>query len=110
MIPTFLPFDEPNLFNDYIFMNPEYNDRLCFLDQVDSNTDVLDNMILQQVVMQPIKETKECRPTQIEIEDNKQHTKQNHVSKTRNSGVKVHKHVEDLQNQIEMEQTYYNKI
>ena len=52
MIPPFLPFDGPNLYNDYIFMDPEYNEQLCFLNQVDSNTDLLDNMILQQDVMQ----------------------------------------------------------
>ena len=53
ILPPFLLFDEPNLCNDYIFMNPEYNDRLCSLNQVDSNTDLLDNVILQQVVIQP---------------------------------------------------------
>ena len=47
MIPPFLPFVEPNVCNDYIFMDPEYNDQLCFLDQVDSNTDLLDNVILK---------------------------------------------------------------
>ena len=26
MIPPFLPFDEPNLCNDYIFIDPGYND------------------------------------------------------------------------------------
>ena len=44
MIPPFLPFDEPNLYNDYIFMDPEYNER-CFLNQADSNTNLLDNVI-----------------------------------------------------------------
>ena len=55
MIPPFLPFNEPNLCTDYIFMDWEYNNRLCFLNQVDSNSDPLDNMILQQVVMHPTK-------------------------------------------------------
>ena len=55
MIPPFLPFDELNLWNDYIFMDQEYNDQLCFLNQVDSNTDLFDNVILQQVVIQPTK-------------------------------------------------------
>ena len=29
MKPPFLPFDEPNLCNSYIFMDPEYSDRFC---------------------------------------------------------------------------------
>ena len=51
MIPPFLHFDKPNLYNGYIFMDPEYNDQLCFLNQVDFNTDLLDNMILHQIVI-----------------------------------------------------------
>ena len=47
MIPPFLPFYKLNLCNDYIFMDPEYNDQLCFLNQVDSNNDLLDNMVVQ---------------------------------------------------------------
>ena len=70
IIPPFLPFDEPNLCNDYIFIDPEYNNQSCFLNQVDSNSDLLGNMILQQVVIQSTKKTKECKPTQIKIEDN----------------------------------------
>ena len=53
MIPPFLPFNEPNLCNDYIFTDQEYNHRLCFLNQVDLNTTMLDNVILQQVVIKP---------------------------------------------------------
>ena len=55
MMPPFLPLDDQNLCNDYIFMNPEYNDWLCFLNQVDSNVDLLDNVILQLAVIQPTK-------------------------------------------------------
>ena len=52
MSPAFLPFDEPNLCNDYIFMDSESNNGLCFLNQVDPDTDLLDNVILHQVVIQ----------------------------------------------------------
>ena len=45
MKPPFLPFDEPNLCNAYIFMDPKYSDRFCFLNQVDSNTNLLDNVL-----------------------------------------------------------------
>ena len=34
-------------------MDQKYNDKLCFLNQVDSNTGMLDNVTLQQVVIQP---------------------------------------------------------
>ena len=59
--PLFPPFDEPNLCNDYIFIDSEYN-AWCFLNQVDSNTDMLDNVILQQVVMQPTKKPRSVGP------------------------------------------------
>ena len=36
-------------------MDPEYNDWLCFLNQVDSNTDLLDNVLLKIVIVQPTK-------------------------------------------------------
>ena len=54
-IPPFLPFDKSYLRNDYILIDPEYNDQLCFLNQVNSNTNLLDNVILQQIVVQPTK-------------------------------------------------------
>ena len=41
-----------NFGNDYIFMDPKYNGQLRFLNQVDQNTDLLDIVILQQVVIQ----------------------------------------------------------
>ena len=55
MVLPFLSFIDPSLCSDYIFMDAEYNDRLCFLNQVDSNIDLLDNVILQQVVIQRTK-------------------------------------------------------
>ena len=38
--------------------------------QVDSNTNLLDKVILTEVVPRPTKKTKECRLTQINIEEN----------------------------------------
>ena len=58
MLPPLIPFDEPNLYNNCIFINPEYNNWLHFLNQVDSNTDLLDNMTLHQVVIQLTKKPK----------------------------------------------------
>ena len=62
MITSFLPFDEPYLCNDYIFIDPEYNNRLCLLNQVDLNTNLLDNVILQQVVMEPTEKPRSVGP------------------------------------------------
>ena len=45
----FLPFDEPKLCNDHILMDPKYNDRLYFLNQIDLNTNLLDNVLLKKV-------------------------------------------------------------
>ena len=61
IVPPFLPFDGLNLCNDYMFMDSEYNDRY-FLHQVDSNTNLLDNVILQQVVMQPTTKPRSVGP------------------------------------------------
>ena len=52
IISPFLSFDSLNFGNDYIFMDPKYNGQLRFLNQVDQNTDLLDIVILQQVVIQ----------------------------------------------------------
>ena len=62
MLPPILPFDEPNLCNDYIFMYSEYNDQLSFLNQVDLDTDLSDNIILHQVVIQPTKKPRSIGP------------------------------------------------
>ena len=43
-------------------MDPEYNDHLYFLNQVDLNTNLLDNVILQQVVIQPTKKPRGVGP------------------------------------------------
>mmetsp|Transcript_24375 Transcript_24375/g.27269 ORF Transcript_24375/g.27269 Transcript_24375/m.27269 type:complete len:85 (-) Transcript_24375:324-578(-) len=66
MVPPFLPFYELNLCNDYIFFDPEYVDQLRFLSQVDSNTNLLDNIILHRNQTK----NKECRPTQIDTKEN----------------------------------------
>ena len=49
-------FDEPNLCNNYILRDPEYNDRFCInfschcvLNQVNSSTDLLDNVLFTKV-------------------------------------------------------------
>ena len=109
IIPPFPPFDEPNLCNGYIFMDPEYNDRLCFPNNFFLNTNLLDNVILQQVVTQTTKNPRSVSPHKSKS-NTTTYKKKSYIKKKRNSGVQVHNYVEDLQNQIEMEQTYYTNI
>ena len=58
----FVPFDKPNICNDYIFMESEYNDRSCYLIQVDLNTNMVDNVLLKKVVVQPTKKPRSVGP------------------------------------------------
>ena len=46
-------------------MDQKYNDRLFFLHQVDSNTDLLDNVLLKRVVVQPIEKLKNIGPQKL---------------------------------------------
>ena len=46
MAQSFLPFNDLNLFNVQLFMDPDYNDQLGLLNQVDLNIYLLDNVIL----------------------------------------------------------------
>ena len=76
MKPHIHPFDEPDLCNNFIWKNPEYIDYFCInftchcvLNQVDLDTDLLDNVLLTKDILQPTK-NKECRPTHIKIKEN----------------------------------------
>ena len=51
MEPPFLPFEAQSLCNYYVSMDQKYNNRLCFLNQVNLNTDLLDNVLLEKVVV-----------------------------------------------------------
>ena len=63
MNPPFLSFDEPNLCNHYIFMDPEYSDRFCsFFNQIDSNTNLLDNILSTKVIVRPTKKPRSVGP------------------------------------------------
>ena len=53
MKPPFLPFNEPMLCNDYIFMDSDYSDCFCFLNQIYLDTKQLDNVRFKKVVVQP---------------------------------------------------------
>ena len=108
ILPPFLPFDELNLCNDYIFMNSEDNDRLCFLNKVDLDTNLLDNMILHQVVIQPTTKPRSVGPHKLKSKTTK-YKKKSYI-KTRNSGVQVPKYIKDLLNQIQIGHAYYIEI
>ena len=83
--PPFLAFDKPNSYNDCIFMDQKYNDQLCFLNQVDLNTDLLDNVVLKRVVVQLIE-----KPRSVGLHKSKSKTimnKKKSSLKTTNLGV-----------------------
>ena len=109
ILPTFLPFDEPNICNDYIFMNSEYNDRLSFLNQVDLDTDLLDNVTLYQVVIQPTKKTRSIGPHKLKSKTTTTTYKKKSYIKNkilRSANTQLH----GGSNEPNTEQTYYNKI
>ena len=58
--------------------------------------------------MQPTKKPRSAGPHRLRSKISKY--KKKSCIKTRNLGVQVHNYVEDLQNQIEMGQTYYKNI
>ena len=58
----FLPFNEPNSFNDCIFIDQKYNDQLFFFNQVDSNMEMFDNVVLKRVIVQPTKKSRRVGP------------------------------------------------
>ena len=71
MISLFLPFDGLNLWNDYTFMNPKYDGRLCFLKQTSwSNCQYVRQCDFTTGCYTTNQTTKECRPTQVKIKDN----------------------------------------
>ena len=76
-------------------MDRKYNDWLCFLHQVDSNTDLLDNVLLKRVVVQPTEKLKNIGPHKLK---SKTTMKKNHATK-KNSGVWVCNYMEDINNQ-----------
>ena len=69
MNPPFLPFDEPNLCNDYLMRDSEYIDCSCInfschcvLNQVDLGTNLLDNVILTKVALPSTKKPRSVGP------------------------------------------------
>ena len=73
---SLLPVKELNIDNNDLSTNSEYDNRSSInflfhhaLDQVDSNTDLLDEVVLTEVVLRPTKKSKECRPTQIDSKE-----------------------------------------
>ena len=83
--PPSLPFDEPNSYNECIFIGRKYNDQLYFLNQVDSNTDLLDDVLLKRVVVQPTEKPRSVGPHKLKLE--KIRNKRKSSLKNKNSGV-----------------------
>ena len=70
-----LSFDESNVCNDSILRDPEYIDRFCInfpyycvLNQVDLDTNLLDNVILTKIVLRPTKKTRSLGPHKSKLE------------------------------------------
>ena len=69
MKPLFLPFNEPKLCNKYILRDSEYIDCCCInflchrvLNQVDVDINLLDNVLLTEVTLQPTKKPRSVGP------------------------------------------------
>ena len=92
MKQLFLPFNEPNLCNIYILKDPEYIDRSCInfscycdLNQIDSDIDPLDNVLLTKDVLRSTEKSKSLGPHKSKLEKTK--SKKKSCLKTRNSGM-----------------------
>ena len=75
MKPPVLPSDEPDLCNDCILKDPEYIDCFCInfpfycvLNQVDLNTNLLDNVLLTKNVLQPTEKSRSVGPHKLKLE------------------------------------------
>ena len=79
-----------------------------FFNQVDLDTDLLDNVILHWVVIQPTKKTRSVGPHKSKSKTTLY--KKKSYMKTINSGIKGSNYIKDPLNQIQMGQTCYNKI
>ena len=64
-------------------MDQKYNERLYFLNQVDANTDLSDNVLLKRVVVQPTKQPRSVGPHKLKSKTTT--NKKKSQLKTRNS-------------------------
>ena len=90
--PPFLPDGELDLCNNYVLKDLDYIDCFrinfpchCVLDQVDSDTDLLDNVLLTKNILQSTKKTRSVGPHKPKSEKTTSN-KKSHL-KTRNSRV-----------------------
>ena len=98
---SFLPYDESDLYNDYILKDPNYIDRFCFnfpfhyvLGQVHSDTNFLDNMVLWKKVVRPTKKPRSVEPNKSKPEKTTS-TKETR-QKTRKSGKGIYRYLRSL--------------
>ena len=90
--PPLLPYNEPDLYNNYILKDPDYIGRFCIhfpchyvLNQVDLDTDLLDNMLLTKDVLRATEKSRSVDPHKSKSE--KTTSRKKSLLKTRNSGV-----------------------
>ena len=90
MKQPFLPYGGPDLCNDYILKEPKYIDRFCInfpfycaLEQISSDTNLLDNLVLWKEVLRPTKKLRSVGPHKSKPEKttSKKETRQKKKSK-----------------------------
>ena len=81
MNPPLLLYGEPDLYKNYILKDPDYSDYFCInfschcvLNQVDSDTNLLDNMFLTKDVLQPTKKPRSVGPHRLKSEKSEKST------------------------------------
>ena len=89
-----LPYDELDLYNDYISKEPDYIDCFsinfpcqCVLGHVPLDSDVLDELGSWTEVVRPTKKPRVCRPAQIKSKPKKTVSKKKTRQKNKNPGV-----------------------
>ena len=72
---VFLPYDEPDLCNDYILKDLDYTDRFCInficccvLGQIPLGIDLLDNVVLWKEVVRRTKKSRSVGPHKLKPE------------------------------------------
>ena len=87
-----MPYDEPDLCNNYVLKDPEYIDRFCVnfscycvLNKVDSDTNLLYNMLLTKNVLRPTEKSRSVGPQKSKLE--KTTNKKKSHQETKKSGV-----------------------
>ena len=96
----FLPYGEPNLYNDNILKDTDYIDYFginfpydCVLEPFPLDTNLLNNVVLWKEVMRQTKKIRSVDPHKLKWETT---TRKKHVRETRNSGLWAYRYLGSL--------------